>query len=121
MEELGLLDFAATSMDQLLHPKNKPGFEESWEAGGSFGGTLYDGRDVKLLRFSTKDISSLLPNVGMLWPGGAIGYTGGAFVQHNKNSFVSYKASVNVLNVNSGKVYSFPYRYTSSPTLNPTI
>ena len=74
-----------------------------------------------MLRFSTSDIMSLIPNVGMLWPGGAIGYTGGAFVQRNKNSFVSYKASVNAINVNSGKIRSFPYRYTSAPTQNRTI
>ena len=121
MDELGFVDFLSGSVDQLLHPKNKPGFEESWEAGGSFGGTLYDGRDVKLLRFSTKDIISLLPNVGMLWPGGMIGYTGGAFIQHNKNSFVSYKASVNALHVNSGKPLSFPYRYTGAGAQNRTI
>jgi hypothetical protein len=121
MDELGFVDFLAGSVDQLLHPKNKPGFEESWEAGGSFGGTLYDSRDLKMLRFSTSDIMSLIPNVGMLWPGGAIGYTGGAFVQRNKNSFVSYKASVNAINVNSGKPRSFPYRYTAAPTQNRTI
>ena len=74
-----------------------------------------------MLRFSTSDIMSLIPNVGMLWPGGAIGYTGGAFVQRNKNSFVSYKASVNAINVNSGKPRSFPYRYTAAPTQNRTI
>ena len=121
MDELGFVDFLSGSVDQLLHPKNKPGFEESWEAGGSFGGTLYDSRDLKMLRFSTSDIMSLIPNVGMLWPGGAIGYTGGAFVQRNKNSFVSYKASVNAINVNSGKPRSFPYRYTAAPTQNRTI
>jgi hypothetical protein len=121
LDEIGLTDWATTKMDQLLHPKNKPVFEESWEAGGSFGGTLYDSRDLKMLRFSTSDIMSLIPNVGMLWPGGAIGYTGGAFVQHNKGSYVSYKASVNALSVNSGKARSFPYRYTAAPTQNRTI
>ena len=89
LDEIGISDWTAKKMNQLLHPKNKPGFEESWEAGGTFGGTLYDGRDLKMARFSTQDISGLLPNIGMLWPGGAIGYTGGAFIQHNKNSFVS--------------------------------
>jgi hypothetical protein len=121
LDEIGLTDWATTKMDQLLHPKNKPGFEESWEAGGSFGGTLYDSRDLKMLRFSTNDIVGLLPNVGLLWPGGAIGYTGGAFVQHNKGSYVSYKASVNALNLNAGKLRTFPYRFTSSPVQNRTI
>lgn len=120
-EEIGLADWTNTKMEQLLHPKNKPGFTPSWEAGGTFGGSLYDSRDLKMLRFSTSDISSIIPNVGMLWPGGAIGYTGGAFIQHNKSSFVSYKASVNALNVNSGKSRSFPYRYTSAPSQNRTI
>ena len=122
LDEIGLTDWATTKMDQLLHPKNKPGFEESWEAGGTFGGTLYDSRDLKMLRFSTSDIMSLIPNVGMLWPGGSIGYTGSAFIQHNKSSYVSYKASVNAVNVNGGgKIVSFPYRFTSSPLLNRTI
>jgi hypothetical protein len=74
-----------------------------------------------MLRFSTSDIVSLLPNVGVLWPGGAIGYTGGSFVQHNKGSYISYKASVNVLNVNAGKLRTFPYRFTFSPVQNRTI
>ena len=122
LDEIGLTDWANTKMDQLLHPKNKPGFEESWEAGGTFGGTLYDSRDLKMLRFSTSDIIGLLPNVGLLWPGGSIGYTGSAFIQQNKSSHVSYKASVNALNVNGGgKLVSFPYRFTSSPLLNRTI
>ncbi|MDB2572096.1 hypothetical protein N9X81_00045 [Schleiferiaceae bacterium] len=121
LDDMGVTDWANTKMDQLLHPKNKPGFEESWEAGGTFGGTLYDSRDLKMLRFSTSDIMSLIPNVGMLWPGGAIGFTGGAYVKHNTNSFVSYKASVNALNVNSGKTRSFPYRFTSAPAQNRTI
>ena len=121
LDEIGVTDWANAKLDQLLHPKNKPGFEESWEAGGTFGGTLYDSRDLKMLRFSTSDIIGLLPNVGMLWPGGAIGYTGGAFVQHNKGSFVSYKASVNALNVNAYKVRSFPYRFTAAPVQNRTI
>src|SRR5210317_116786 len=122
LDEIGLTDWATTKMNQLLHPKNKPGFEESWEAGGSFGGTLYDSRDLKMLRFSTSDIVSLLPNVGVLWPGGSIGYTGSVFVQHNKSSYVSYKASVSALNINGGgKLVSFPYRFTSSPLLNRTI
>ena len=121
LEETGIADWTSKKMDQLLNPKNKPGFEESWEAGGTFGGTLYDGRDLKMARFSTQDISGILPNTGMLWPGGAIGYTGGAFIQHNKNSFVSYKASVNALNVNAGKTRSFPYRFTSSSVTNFTI
>lgn len=121
LEETGISDWTAKKMDQLLHPKNKPGFEESWEAGGAFGGTLYDGRDLKMIRFSTQDISGLLPNVGMLWPGGAIGYTGGVFIQHNKNSYFSYKASVNALNVNGGKIRTFPYRYTDVPVYNYTL
>ncbi|MDA8566758.1 hypothetical protein N9K89_04430 [Schleiferiaceae bacterium] len=121
LEETGIADWTSKKMDQLLHPKNKPGFEESWEAGGTFGGTLYDGRDLKMARFSTADILDGLPNIGMLWPGGAIGYTGGAFIQYNRNSFVSYKASVNTLNVNAGKVRSFPYRFTSSFPVNRTI
>ena len=121
LNDLGVTDWANTKMNQLLHPKNKPGFEESWEAGGTFGGTLYDSRDLKMLRFSTSDIVGLLPNVGLLWPGGAIGYTGGTFVQHNKGSFVSYRASVNALNVNAGKVRTFPYRFTSSSVYNRTI
>ena len=74
-----------------------------------------------MLRISTSDINSLLPNVGLLWPVGAIGYTGGAFVQQNKGSYVSYKASVNALSVNSGKIRSFPYRYTGLGTQNSTI
>ncbi|MDC3183679.1 hypothetical protein OAT32_02680, partial [Schleiferiaceae bacterium] len=76
----------------------------------------------KMLRFSTNDIVGLLPNVGLLWPGGSIGYTGSAFIQHNKSSFVSYKASVNALNVNGGgKLVSFPYRFTSSPVEHRTL
>ena len=121
LEETGIADWTSKKMDQLLHPKNKPGFEESWEAGGTFGGTLYDGRDLKMARFSTADILDGLPNVGMLWPGGAIGYTGGAFIQYNRNSFVSYKASVNALNVNAGKIRTFPYRFTDVPVANYTI
>ena len=121
LDETGISDWTAKKMNQLLHPKNKPGFEESWEAGGTFGGTLYDSRDLKMIRFSTSNISSLLPNIGMLWPGGAIGYTGGAFIQHNKNSFVSYKASINAMNVNAGKIRSLPYRFTDSPVRNRTI
>ena len=122
LNDIGVSQWANTKMDQLLHPKNKPGFEESWEAGGTFGGTLYDSRDLKMLRFSTSDIVSLLPNVGLLWPGGSIGYTGSAFIQHNKSSYVSYKASVNALNVNGGgKLVSFPYRFTSSPVEHRTL
>ena len=121
LEETGISDWTAKKMDQLLHPKNKPGFEESWEAGGNFGGTLYDGRDLKMARFSMQDISGILPNIGMLWPGGAIGYTGGGFIQYNRNSYVSYKASVNALNVNAGKIRTFPYRYTDAPVENFTI
>ena len=75
LEETGIADWTSKKMDQLLNPKNKPGFEESWEAGGAFGGTLYDGRDLKMARFSTQDISGILPNTGMLWSGGAIGYS----------------------------------------------
>ncbi len=56
LEETGIADWTSKKMDQLLHPKNKPGFEESWEAGGTFGVTLYDGRDLKMARFSTADI-----------------------------------------------------------------
>jgi hypothetical protein len=74
-----------------------------------------------MTRFSTQDITGLLPNIGMLWPGGAIGYTGSAFIQYNRNSFVSYKTSVNALNVNAGKVRSFPYRFTDAPVINRTI
>ena len=121
LEETGIADWTSKKMDQLLHPKNKPGFEESWEAGGTFGGTLYDGRDLKMARFSTADILEGLPNIGMLWPGGAIGYTGGAYIQYNRNSFVSYKASVNALNVNGYKTRTFPYRFTASPVTNYTI
>ena len=121
LDETGISDWTAKKMNQLLHPKNKPGFEESWEAGGTFGGSLYDGRDLKLVRFSSQAISGILPNVGLLWPGGALGYTGGAFVQHNKNSHVSYKASLNALHVNAGKVLSFPYRYTDAPGFNYTL
>ena len=118
LEEIGVTDWANTKLDQLLHPKNKPGFEESWEAGGTFGGTLYDSRDLKMIRFSTNDIIGLLPNIGLLWPGGAIGYTGSAFIQHNKSSYVSYKASLNAINVNGGKILSFPYRFTDAPLYN---
>ena len=121
LDDMGVTDWANTKMDQLLHPKNKPGFEESWEAGGSFGGTLYDSRDLKMLRFSTSDIVGLLPNVGLLWPGGSIGYTGSAFIQHNKSSYLSFKASVNALHVNSGKLVSFPYRFTNSPMEHYTL
>ena len=117
LEETGFNE----KIDKLLHPKNKPGFQESWEAGGNFGGTLYDSRDLKMLRFSTADIFEALPNIGMLWPGGSIGYTGGAFIQHNKNSFVSYKASINAMNVNSGKIRTFPYRFTDAQPSNYTI
>ena len=60
------------------------------KSGGTFGGTLYDGRDLKMARFSTQDISGILPNTGMLWPGGAIGYTGGTFIQHNKKLSARY-------------------------------
>jgi hypothetical protein len=121
LDETGISDWTAKKMNQLLHPKNKPGFEESWEVGGTFGGTLYDSRDLKMIKFSTQDISGLLPNIGMLWPGGAIGYTGGTFLQHNKNSYVSYKASINAMNVNAGKVRSLPYRFTDAPVINRTI
>ncbi|MDA8819474.1 hypothetical protein N9N66_02655 [Schleiferiaceae bacterium] len=121
LEETGIADWTSKKMDQLLHPKNKPGFEESWEAGGTFGGTLYDGRDLKMARFSTQDILEGLPNIGMLWPGGAIGYTGGAFIQYNRNSYVSYKASINALNVNAGKIRSLPYRFTDSRLTQYTI
>ena len=121
LKETGIADWTSKKMDQLLHPKNKPGFEESWEAGGTFGGTLYDGRDLKMARFSTQDILDGLPNVGMLWPGGSIGYTGGAFIQYNRNSYVSYKASVNALNVNGHKTRTFPYRFTASPLSHFTI
>jgi len=113
LNDIGVSQWANTKMDQLLHPKNKPGFEESWEAGGSFGGTLYDSRDLKMTRFSTSDIVGLVPNVGLLFPGGSIGYTGSAFVQHNRSSFVSYRASANAFNINGGKRISFPYRFTS--------
>ena len=122
LDEIGLTDWATTKMDQLLHPKNKPGFEESWEAGGTFGGTLPDAKDLRMYRFSTNDIISLLPNIGLLWPGGSIGYTGSTFIQHNKSSYVSYKASVSAMNINQGgKLVSFPYRFTSANVFNRTI
>ena len=121
LSEIGVTDWLTGKAEQLLRPKNKPGFTQSWEMGGSFGGSLYDSRDLKLLRFSTSDISGLLPNIGLMWPGGALGYTGGAFIQHNKSSYLSYRASVNALNVNSGKSLSFPYRYTAAPPQNRTI
>ena len=113
LNDIGVSQWANTKMDQLLHPKNKPGFEESWEVGGTFGGTLYDSRDLKMLRFSTADISPIIPNVGMLWPVGALGYTGSAFIQHNKNSYVSEKLSLNYMHVNGGKLLSFPYRFNA--------
>ena len=121
LSEMGLTDWWSGKAEQLLHPKNKPGFTQTWEMGGSFGGSLYDSRDLKLLRFSTSDISGLLPNIGLMWPVGAIGYTGGAFLQNNKSSYLSFRASVNAMNVNSGKILSFPYRFTSSPSQNRTI
>ena len=34
---------------------------------------------------------------------------------------MSYKASLNALNVNAGKVLSFPYRYTDAPGFNYTL
>jgi hypothetical protein len=104
-----------------MHPQNQEGFEQSVEMGGTFGGTLYDSRDLKMLRFSTNNISSIFPNIGMLWPGGAIGYTGGINAQLNQNSFVSYKVSLNALNVNAGKVLSFPYRFTDVGVYKSTI
>jgi hypothetical protein len=117
----GVTDWANAQLEHLLHPQNQEGFEPSVEVGGTFGGTLYDSRDLKMLRFSTYDISSIFPNVGVLWPAGALGYTGGLHVQLNHNSFVSYKLSVNAMNVNAGKLLSFPYRFTSAPVYNYTI
>ena len=121
---LASIDFSGAANDvfqSLVHPKLKPGFEPSWEVGGMFGGTAYDGRDLKLVRFSTTDFLSILPNVGLFWPGGALGYTGGAFIQHNTHSHVSYRASVNALNVNVGKQISFPYMATATTGTNSTI
>ena len=121
---LASIDFSGAVNDiyqTIVHPKMKPGFQESWEVGGMFGGTVYDGRDLKLVRFSTTDFLSILPNLGLYWPGGALGYTGGAFIQHNTHSHVSYRASVNLLNVNAGKIISFPYMATSTSGTNSTI
>ncbi len=121
LDETGISDWTAKKMNQLLHPKNKPGFEESWEVGGTFGGTLYDGRDLKMINFSTQDISGLLPNIGMLWPGGAIGYSGGGYLNYNKGSHSSFKASLSLSNINAAKPRSFPYRFTNAAVMNRTI
>ena len=121
---LASIDFSGAANDiyqSLMHPQMKPDFEPSWEVGGMFGGTAYDGRDLKLVRFSTTDFLSILPNVGLFWPGGTLGYTGGAFIQHNTHSHISYRASVNALNVNVGKRISFPYMATSTSGTNSTI
>ena len=117
LEETGLNE----KIDKLLHPKNKTGFIQTLEIGGVFGGTLYDSRDLKMARFSTYDISPVLPNIGMLWPGGSIGYTGGVYSQLNHNSYVSYRLSLNALNVNGGKLLSFPYRFTDVGLYSRTV
>ena len=121
---LASIDFSGAANDifqSIMHPKMKPGFTPSWEMGGMFGGTAYDGRDLKLVRFSTTDFLSILPNVGLFWPGGTLGYTGGVFIQHNTHSHISYRASVNALNVNIGKRLSFPYMATATAGTNATI
>lgn len=107
--------------NKVFYPENQPGFEPSWEVGVSAGFTMYDNRDLKMIPFSTTNISGLLPNVGLRWPGGYIGTGANIHLQHNKSSWWSNTMTLSAMNINGGRVRSFPYIYTENKPLTYTV